>query len=308
MTTRATHPLSPNTARSYSTAWKFFTTWCEKNGRQSLPADPETVAAYLTDRAEERASLSTLKVARAAIRRMHETAGHASATQASAVGQVLRDVGTVIPAREQVKGLSADDLAKIKATAKRPRQFKNGRCESEKAARWRGAVDIALISVMRDALLRRSEAAALQWADIEFADDGSGLVTIRRSGTGQEGTGIVLFIGNDAASALRAIRPADDATDIASRSAFGLASGQAIARRIQAAAAAAGLPGNYSGHSPRLGMALDLAEAGASTTDLMVAGRWQVHHMPSALIKGVESRRGFLDPRQSVVAKYYASG
>lgn len=46
----------------------------------------------------------------------------------------------------------------------------------------RAARDMALVSVMADAGLRRSEAAALLWSDIAGPEpDGSGRVTIRRS-------------------------------------------------------------------------------------------------------------------------------
>ena len=38
-------------------------------------------------------------------------------------------------------------------------------------------------------MLRRSEAAALVWGDIEFRADGTARVTVRRSKTDQEGTG-----------------------------------------------------------------------------------------------------------------------
>ena len=38
----------------------------------------------------------------------------------------------------------------------------------------RALVDLALLLVMRDGLLRRSGAAALRWGDLEFHADGSG--------------------------------------------------------------------------------------------------------------------------------------
>ncbi len=58
----------------------------------------------------------------------------------------------------------------------------------------RGQVDIALCSVLSDAGLRRSEAAALTWGDVEIAADGSGRVRIARSKTDQEGKGEVVAI------------------------------------------------------------------------------------------------------------------
>ena len=60
---------------------------------------------------------------------------------------------------------------------------------------------------MRDAMLRRSEAAALTWADVEFRRDGSARVTVRRSKTDQQGEGAVQYIGPAASKALREIQP-----------------------------------------------------------------------------------------------------
>ena len=73
----------------------------------------------------------------------------------------------------------------------------------------RGRTEFALCRTMRDALLRRSEAAALTWADIEAAGDGSGRLTIRRAKGDQEGRGEVVYIGTAALDALEAIRPGD---------------------------------------------------------------------------------------------------
>ena len=66
---------------------------------------------------------------------------------------------------------------------------------------------------MRDALLRRSEAAALTWADLERADDGSGRLTIRRAKGDQEGRGAVVYIGTEALAALEAIPPGEAGPD-----------------------------------------------------------------------------------------------
>ena len=48
-------------------------------------------------------------------------------------------------------------------------------------AQARGAIDLAIIGVMADGSLRRSEAAALTWSDIEIWPDGSARITIRKS-------------------------------------------------------------------------------------------------------------------------------
>ena len=95
-------------------------------------------------------------------------------------------VAAYLAARSEAgRSLSSLHLAQqaIRATAAGPRAGPTGRTESPETARIRGAVDVALASVMRDAMLRRSEAAALEWADVELRPDGSGRLTIRRSKT-----------------------------------------------------------------------------------------------------------------------------
>ncbi len=76
-----------------------------------------------------------------------------------------------VAAQKQARGLTADGLAAIQATAFDPQPGRGGRLESVQAAEVKGRLDIAIVSLMRDALLRVSEAAALTWGDIE-ADPG----------------------------------------------------------------------------------------------------------------------------------------
>ena len=45
---------SPSTLRNYRAAWDRFAAWCDREGLASLPAAPETVAAYLAERAGQR--------------------------------------------------------------------------------------------------------------------------------------------------------------------------------------------------------------------------------------------------------------
>ena len=107
-----------------------------------------------------------------------------------------------------------------------------------------GEVDIAISATMRDALLQRSEAAALAWRDMELRPDGSGRLTVRRSKTDQEGAGAVQYLGPAAAKAPGLIRP-EDADPVAR--VFGL-TGRSLSNRLRVMAAAAGLEGAFSGH------------------------------------------------------------
>ena len=113
-------------------------------------------------------------------------------------------------------------------------------------------MDVALLSVLRDGLLRRSEASALRWGDVELQDDGSARIHVRRSKTDPEAEGAVLYIGPDAAAALVAILPEGFAVVDPSTTVFGLSESQ-IGRRVNAAAKAAGLGDGFTGHSGRGG-------------------------------------------------------
>ena len=293
--------LSANTRRAYATAWRAWSAWCASERIEPLPAQPVHVAAYLAERAEDGVGISTLRTAVAAIAHEHASRGAPSPAIHPGVRRVLRGLSRRQAwdghTPRQAAALTAEALAAIRATAHRPRTGPGGRTESAEQARRRGDMDVAIVTVMRDALLRRSEAAALTWADVERYPDGTGRLTVRRSKGDQAGAGAELFVGRDAIVALERIRPEAPAPE---SPVFGGLGGRAIADRIRKAAHAAGLEGDYSGHSPRIGMARDLAASGASTTALMLAGRWRSERMPALYARGELAGRG-------PVARYYGT-
>lgn len=156
-------------------------------------------------------------------------------------------------AQDQALGLTADCLNAIRNTASIPRTGPTGRTESGKTAKRRAAVDIALITTMREGMLRRSEAAALRWRDLDFHADGSASATLQCSTTDSKEA--VVALGPDAASALQAIRP--EGAEPGAR-VFGLRSERSISNRIAAAAKAAGLGKGFSDRSLWIGMLNDL--------------------------------------------------
>ena len=186
----------------------------------------------------------------------------------------------------------------MKATVKSRRSLggPGKRQESAERASWRARVDVALLATLRDGLLRRSEAAALTWSDIEFRDDGAALITLRRSKTDQEAEGVVLYVGREAAQALLAIRPAAERLD-PREPVFGMTA-RHIGNRIKAAAMAAGLGEGFTGHSGRVGMAQDLVKSGVELPALMTAGRWKSSKMPARYTERQAANRG-------AVARYY---
>ena len=289
------HEVTPNTIRAYSSQWRGFLTWAAARRIPALPAEPEHVAAYLAERFEQLGHKpATLRVAAAAIAYVHNNCGLENPCSHSDVKRTLRGATRVAgKAQKQAKGLTADALDAIEATACRQRLGKDGRRESAQAAARRGRVDIALVRLMRDAMLRVSECAALTWSDIETVPDGSGRLLIRRSKTDPDGEGAVVFVSAQTMAALASIRNGAPAE----RRIFELSPNQ-ISLRIKKAALAAGLGDGFSGHSPRVGMAQDLARIGVELPSLMTAGRWRSPTMPAHYTRNETADRG-------AVAQFY---
>ncbi len=283
------HEVARNTVRSYRSQWGSFLAWAMRRGVPALPAEPAHVAAYLAERIEELGHKpATLRAAAAAIGFVHRAAGFDNPCVRPEVKRTLRSATRKAGrAQKQAKGLTADGLAAIRSTACEPRAGRGGRPESAETAESRGRLDIAVISLMRDAMLRVSEAAALTWLDIEEEPDGTGRLLIRRSKTDPEGSGVVAFVSAPTMEALGSIRNGAPT----SANIFGLRPNQ-MSKRIKKAAQAAGLGDGFSGHSPRVGMAQDLVRAGVELPGLMTAGRWRTPAMPARYTRNETASRG----------------
>ena len=308
---------SEATRRAYRTQWRLFTSWANEVGSQSLPAAPATVARYLVARYlvarylvarylvarylvarylvarylvarhQAGASVATVRASATAVGQAHRVAGHPSPVADEAVRLTIAGIArTDHRTQAQAAPLDAAALDAIMAAAKRPRVGRHGVLESADYAARRGAVDIALALLVSDAGLRRSEVAELTWCDVVRWPDGSGRVTVRRSKTDAVGSGAVVYATPRAMAALDAIRRDDeDGEELV----FGGLGAAQLSRRIAAAAAHAGLEGDYSGHSGRVEMAVRMATHGAPTAAAMRQGRWRSPAMVARYTKAVEA-------------------
>ncbi len=286
-----------NTRRQYASAWRAFTRWAADHDHPALPATPEALAAYLAHRVDQGAAPSTVRTARAAIGAAHRDAGLADPAAHDGVRRTLKGLCRLAAGRGrgQAAPLTAAGLAAILDTADQPRRRGRG-WESEEVAAARAAVDKAIASLLFQGGLRRSEAAALTWADVTRAADGEGvLVRVRRSKSDQEGERAdVRYLKDRAAAAVWALRgpsPDDDAPVL------GGLGGDSVARRLTDAARAAGIEERLTGHSGRVGLASELTARGASTTETMLAGGWQTARMVAHYSAGAAAELG-------AVAKY----
>ena len=292
------HEIAHNTMKNYGIQWRIFNRWALSKGVAALPADAAQVAAYLAERIEQHDHKpATLRVAAAAIAFVHRTAGLDDPCARAEVKRTLKGATRKTGrSQKQAAALTAEALARIQSTARRPRPGRGGSLERPQTAQSRGNLDIALISLMRDAMLRISEAAALTWTDMQTEPDGTGRLLIRRSKTDPQGQGVVTFVSAPTMAALELTRHGASG----SSRVFGLSPNQ-ISRRIKMAARTAGLGDGFSGHSPRVGMARDLVRAGVELPGLMIAGRWRTPAMPAHYARNETAAKG-------AIAQFYSAG
>ena len=169
------------TDAAYQSDWADFVPWCEGKGLSSLPASPETVALYLSDRAHT-LKTSTLQRRLAAIVVIHHREGHPFDSRAPVLAEVWRGirrskgvekVGKAPLLQEDLKGI-VDCL---------PRNLAGKR-------------DRALLLLGFSGAFRRSELAGLDVEDLTFTSKGM-VVRLHRQKNDQEGKGSLKAIPRD---------------------------------------------------------------------------------------------------------------
>jgi site-specific recombinase XerD len=252
-----------NTLAAYRSDWNDFTVWCTSRKLESLPAEPATVALYITDLAE-RCKPSTITRRLATISQAHQQAGHATPTSAPVVRDVLQGI-------KREKGTAP--AAKAAAVTTIIRAMVETLDDDLKGKR-----DRALILLGFAGAFRRRELVALIVADVQFTNDGL-VVKLQRSKTDQEGAGETKGIpygSTPATCPVRALRVWLDAAGIAAGPIFRpinrwsqtqqrQLTDHAVAVIVKQLAARAGYdPAAFSGHSLRAGLATAAAAAGAA--------------------------------------------
>lgn len=167
-----------NTLRAYRAAWRDFEIFCADHDADSLPALPETVAAYLTSLAGHQ-SVSTLVSKIAAIRFRHRSKGLPDPTRNEIVELVLDGIKRTHGAPPNAKAPVTRAELKRMASAF-PRDLA-------------GLRNRAMILLGYAADLRRGELVQLKVEDVRFLSDRM-IITIRHSKTDQRGAGYEIHV------------------------------------------------------------------------------------------------------------------
>ncbi len=278
---------APNTERALRADTAVFTGWCAAAGLGSLPATPDTVAAFIDAMGAAKAP-ATIRRYVASVAAMHRAARLPNPCAEDAVRLALKRLHRARGrAQAQAAPLTRDRVDRmLEAAGDGPRALRNR----------------ALLAVAYDSLCRRSELVALHYADIEQSTHGDGTLTLRRSKTDAEGRGSVRYLAADTMRAVRAWLDVAGHADGALFRAVGKAGAIGgpldpgdVARVFKAMAVAAGLDAAVvavvSGHSSRVGAAQDQVRHGVELPAVMQAGGWTTPAMVARYTAKLDARR-----------------
>jgi site-specific recombinase XerD len=258
-----------NTIRGYRADWRSFCGWTDARGLCAMPANPETVAAFIADCAG-RLKVGSVQRRLNAIAEAHKAVGLESPTHSAIVANTMKGIRrTKGTAPVQKAAALTDDIrAMVDATD----------------AGLIGLRDRALVLLGFAGAFRRSELVGLTASDCEFSGDGL-TVTLRRSKTDQTGAGRkvgITYGSNPETCPVRTLQAwIERAASTAGGPLFrsinrhgrvqpsGLSGGD-VARVVKKLAERAELDAvKYAGHSLRAGHATSAAIAGASERSIM---------------------------------------
>lgn len=291
--------MPASTRRAYMADWDGFTTWCAEAGRMALPATPETVTGYIThltltpsSKTGRPLAPSSVERALAAIRTVHRIAG-AAAPETKSARAVLSGY------RERL-ALAKDQAARTRKASPAVPDALRAMLATLDRTTLAGKRDAVLLLLGYATAARISELSALDITDVAETPDGL-LVTIYRRKI-KKHTEVAVPYGKDPMTCpVRAVRTLIEAMATEGRTSGpllvridrhgyiappltrhgrpigdpqGRMSTDAIADVISRAADAAGLDGQWSGHSLRRGFATAARRAGASLERIGRHGGW----------------------------------
>ena len=267
----ASGAFSSNTERALKSDLAIYAEWCAERGERALPAKPETVAAFVDNKAETRAP-ATVRRYVTSIGIAHRALGLEKTVKSPPVRLALKRM-------HRKKGRRQDQATGLTWPLRQ-------RLLEAAGDRLIDDRNRALLAVAYDAMLRRAELVSLQVPDLLKELPGDGSLLVRRSKTDSEGRGEIVWVGRDTVRLVRTwLGRAGIEDGILFRSVSkggrvgeGLHPCQ-VPRIFKAMAREAGLPeaivGGLSGHSARVGAAQDMVAAGIELPAILHAGRWK---------------------------------
>jgi integrase len=287
---------APATLRAVRADWGVYTRWCGNAGVWGLPIAPKDLKQFLDDQVVLGKKRSTLNRYVATIRLIHKAAGVKDPTDYPDWGldwkALVRKLGKDrTKAPKQAKALKSADVARIL---------------SKLGDGLRDLRDAALISLASDTLCRESELVRVCLEDIRRQGEAY-VLKVHFSKTDQEGIGSERYV--DPATKERIDRwchaagirkgylfPGIGRKDLEGRGVPNARHLRAeeVAKIFKKRAKAAGFADYkaFSGHSTRVGSAVELIENKATLTEIQYSGGWQSQRMVLQYGKAAKAGQG----------------
>ncbi|MGF1723638.1 tyrosine-type recombinase/integrase [Photobacterium nomapromontoriensis] len=276
---------APNTLISFNTDWNRFLAFCHECQISALPATADTVHRYIDEMAKSRklASLKRYMVTISLIHRCHNLPDPCAKTE---IRLAMK--------KQQLE--KHDDYEN--ASAFRDEHLQTLIFRFELSTKPKDIRDVAIWAVMFEAMLKRSELAALTVDCLYVHPNGLidinvGPNTIALSRISSKALQRWLVISMICAGYV--FRRIDRHSNIGDSP----LDHSSIYRVFRRASDELGMPqsGLFSGQSPRVGAARDLADSGLSINEIQEQGRWKSPAMPAQYV-------GNKDRHDKEVAKF----
>jgi len=261
--------FAKNTIRAYRSDFAQYQNWCLQNNQEPIPANAETMAMYVDYLSQNNKS--------ATIRRRINSLG--TVLKLSKNHDPTKDPEVILALKRMHRKIGRAQEQATPLTKGLLSQLLNN-CDN----RTMGIRNQVLLRLGYETMRRRSELCAYKFEDVGCAPNGKPIIRLNFSKTDQFGTGKVLPISEELLNLLEKWKRivGDEGYILRSINKHGHigdslnpASISTILKTLQEGLKSGTNQQSLSGHSFRVGAALDLLEQGEPLEKIMLRGGWQ---------------------------------
>ena len=261
--------FAKNTIRAYRSDFAQYQNWCLQNKLNPFPATAENMATYVDYLSENNKSATIRRRINSLGTVLKLSKNHDPTKQPEVILSLKRMHRKIGRAQEQATPLTKGLLSQLL-----------NNCDN----RTMGIRNQVLLRLGYETMRRRSELCAFKFKDIDCAPNGKPIIRLNFSKTDQFGTGKVLPISEELLTLIEKWKGIVDCEGYILRSinkhghigdSLNPASISTILKTLQGGLKSEANEQPLSGHSFRVGAALDLLEQGEALEKIMLKGGWQ---------------------------------
>jgi site-specific recombinase XerD len=261
--------FAQNTIRAYRSDFAQYQSWCLQNNLKTMPASAANMATYVDYLSENNKS--------ATIRRRINSLG--TVLKLSKNHDPTKDPEVILALKRMHRKIGRAQEQATPLTKNLLNQLLNN-CDNSTM----GIRNQVLLRLGYETMRRRSELCAFKFEDIDYAPNGKPIIRLNFSKTDQYGTGKVLTISEELLILIEKWKTLVGCEGYILRSinkhghigdSLNPASISTILKTLQEGVKSGSNQQPLSGHSFRVGAALDLLEQGEPLEKIMLRGGWQ---------------------------------